>query len=145
MACEKQPEGRSSSDPSNLRLWKALRERGGALPSPPSAATLISSRFDILPPSCHLTLRELSSPIRRVGASRRAICTDHGILSLCLKMPVGSIPAITGKLRKRLILDLTVALGGGTALGYGYWYGVHVPSVARRDAFYAKLQSERSE
>lgn len=37
-------------------------------------------------------------------------------------MPVGSIPAITGKLRKRLILDLTVALGGGTALGYGYWY-----------------------
>ena len=36
-------------------------------------------------------------------------------------MPVGSIPAITGKLRKRLILDLTVALGGGTALGYGYW------------------------
>lgn len=37
-------------------------------------------------------------------------------------MPVGSIPAITGKLRKRLILDLTVALGGGTAMGYGYWY-----------------------
>lgn len=24
-------------------------------------------------------------------------------------------------------------------------YGVHLPSVARRDAFYAKLQSERSE
>ncbi|CCF49812.1 related to COX9 - Cytochrome-c oxidase chain VIIA [Ustilago sp. UG-2017a] len=60
-------------------------------------------------------------------------------------MPVGSIPAITGKLRKRLILDLTVALGGGTALGYGYWYGVHIPSVSRRDTFYAKLQSERTE
>jgi cytochrome c oxidase subunit 7 len=36
-------------------------------------------------------------------------------------MPVGAIPAITGKLRKRLILDLSVALGGGTALGYAYW------------------------
>ncbi|PWN42609.1 hypothetical protein IE81DRAFT_323370 [Ceraceosorus guamensis] len=58
-------------------------------------------------------------------------------------MPVGQIPAITGKLRKRLILDLSVALGGGTALGYAYWYGIHIPSVQRRDAYYAKLQSER--
>lgn len=31
------------------------------------------------------------------------------------------IPAITGKLRKRLILDISVALGGGTVAGYGYW------------------------
>ncbi len=76
-------------------------------------------------------------------------------------------PAITGKLRKRLILDLTVALGVALpsatdtgmytrqhrgrncsllilALYVMYRYGVHVPSVARRDAFYAKLQSERS-
>ncbi|PWN97965.1 hypothetical protein FA09DRAFT_330125 [Tilletiopsis washingtonensis] len=58
-------------------------------------------------------------------------------------MPVGAIPAITGKLRKRLILDLSVALGGGTALGYAYWYGVHVPSVKRRDTFYEKLQSDK--
>ncbi|KDN49561.1 hypothetical protein K437DRAFT_255237 [Tilletiaria anomala UBC 951] len=56
-----------------------------------------------------------------------------------------SLPAMTGKLRKRLIFDLSVALGGGTALGYAYWYGVHIPSVQRRDAFYAKLQSSKSE
>lgn len=37
------------------------------------------------------------------------------------QMPVASIAPITGKLRKRLILDLSVALGGGTAVGYGYW------------------------
>lgn len=38
-------------------------------------------------------------------------------------MPIQhSIPAITGRLRKRLILDLSVALGGGTAAGYAYWY-----------------------
>lgn len=36
-------------------------------------------------------------------------------------MPVGSIRPITGKLRKRLILDLSVSLGGGTALGYMFW------------------------
>lgn len=35
------------------------------------------------------------------------------------------VPAITGKLRKRLILDLSVALGGGTVAGYGYWYVTH--------------------
>ncbi|CEH13227.1 hypothetical protein CBOM_01164 [Ceraceosorus bombacis] len=46
-------------------------------------------------------------------------------------MPVGQIPAITGKLRKRLILDLSVALGGGTALGYAYCYG---RSIHRADA-----------
>ncbi|PWN93844.1 cytochrome-c oxidase, subunit VIIa [Acaromyces ingoldii] len=57
-------------------------------------------------------------------------------------MPVAQLPAITGKLRKRLILDLSVALGGGTVAGYGYWYGVHLPSVQRRDNYYAKLQSE---
>ncbi|EPQ27051.1 uncharacterized protein PFL1_05335 [Pseudozyma flocculosa PF-1] len=59
-------------------------------------------------------------------------------------MPVGAIAPITGKLRKRLILDLSVALGGGVALGYGYWYGVHIPSVQRRDAFYAKLQAQQA-
>ncbi|KAE8245918.1 hypothetical protein A4X06_0g5326 [Tilletia controversa] len=58
---------------------------------------------------------------------------------------MSAIPAITGKLRKRLILDLSVALGGGTALGYGYWYGVHVPANQRRDAFYLKYQQERGE
>jgi cytochrome c oxidase subunit 7 len=32
-----------------------------------------------------------------------------------------AIAPITGKLRKRLILDITAALGLGTAAGYGYW------------------------
>ena len=31
------------------------------------------------------------------------------------------IAPITGKLRKRLILDLTAALGLGTASGFAYW------------------------
>ncbi|KAE8258159.1 hypothetical protein A4X13_0g1872 [Tilletia indica] len=56
-----------------------------------------------------------------------------------------AIPAITGKLRKRLILDLSVAIGGGVALGYGYWYGVHIPQNQRRDAYYLKYQQERGE
>jgi cytochrome c oxidase subunit 7 len=32
------------------------------------------------------------------------------------------IAPITGKLRKRLWLDLTCALGLGVAAGYAYWY-----------------------
>ncbi|KAG9010656.1 hypothetical protein FRB94_010133 [Tulasnella sp. JGI-2019a] len=39
-----------------------------------------------------------------------------------------AIAPITGKLRKRLILDLSVALGLGTAGGYAFWYGYHIPS-----------------
>ncbi|KAL4062605.1 cytochrome-c oxidase subunit VIIa [Scleroderma citrinum] len=36
------------------------------------------------------------------------------------------IAPITGKLRKRLWLDLSVALGLGVAAAYGFWYGVHL-------------------
>lgn len=31
------------------------------------------------------------------------------------------------------------------AAGYGWWYGFHVPSVRRRDLFYAKLEDQRAE
>ncbi|PWN26744.1 cytochrome-c oxidase, subunit VIIa [Jaminaea rosea] len=58
-------------------------------------------------------------------------------------MPVGAVAPITGKMRKRLILDLSVALGGGTACGYAFWYGYHLPSTQRRDDFYAKLQASQ--
>lgn len=54
----------------------------------------------------------------------------------------GKIPPITGMIRKRFFRDLTVALGLGFAGGYAFWYGVHVPYVKKRDAFYAKLQAE---
>ncbi|CAO1631315.1 unnamed protein product [Jaminaea pallidilutea] len=63
---------------------------------------------------------------------------------ITVTMPAGQIPAITGKLRKRLILDLSVAMGGGVAAAYAYWYGLHLPSVQRRDNYYAKLQAERA-
>ncbi|KAG8935980.1 hypothetical protein FRC02_005176 [Tulasnella sp. 418] len=52
------------------------------------------------------------------------------------------IAPITGKLRKRLILDLSVGLGLGTAAGFAFWYGYHIPSVRTREAFYAKLEAE---
>ena len=74
-------------------------------------------------------------------------------------------------LRRGLVLDLSVAFGLGTTMGYFYWYGkyilspdghedefgasasdqhqaytlvgYHVPSVRRRDLFYAKLEEDR--
>ncbi|OMP84251.1 Cytochrome c oxidase subunit 7A [Diplodia seriata] len=47
-------------------------------------------------------------------------------------------------LRRGLVLDLSVALGLGTATGYGWWYGYHVPAVRHRDNFYTKLEDERA-
>ncbi|KNZ54833.1 cytochrome c oxidase subunit 7A [Puccinia sorghi] len=38
-----------------------------------------------------------------------------------------AIAPITGKLRKRILLDLSVSLGLGTAAAYTWWYGYHVP------------------
>ncbi|KAG9098312.1 hypothetical protein FS749_004122 [Ceratobasidium sp. UAMH 11750] len=56
-----------------------------------------------------------------------------------------AIAPITGKLRKRLILDLSAALGLGVAAGYGYWYGIHLPSVRHREQFYVKLAQQAKE
>jgi cytochrome c oxidase subunit 7 len=49
---------------------------------------------------------------------------------------------VTGKLRKQLIVDLSVAFGLGITGGYAFWFGYHIPAVRQRDAFYAKLESE---
>ncbi|KEQ76502.1 cytochrome-c oxidase, subunit VIIa [Aureobasidium namibiae CBS 147.97] len=54
------------------------------------------------------------------------------------------IKPITGMLRRGLVLDLSVAFGLGTASGYLWWYGFHVPAVRRRDLFYAKLEDQRA-
>jgi len=54
-----------------------------------------------------------------------------------------AIAPITGRLRKRLIFDITAGLGLGLASGYAYWYLYHVPAIKQRDAFYAKLEAEK--
>ncbi|KAF8074827.1 cytochrome-c oxidase subunit VIIa [Lyophyllum atratum] len=55
-----------------------------------------------------------------------------------------AIAPITGMLRKRFWLDLTCALGLGTAAGYGYWYGYHLKHLERQENFYIKLERERA-
>jgi len=55
-----------------------------------------------------------------------------------------TIAPITGRLKKQLIMDLSIALGIGTVAGYAFWYGYHVPTVRHRDAFYAKLEQEKA-
>jgi len=54
-----------------------------------------------------------------------------------------AIAPITGKLRKRLITDLSVAMGLGVAGGYLYWYGYALPSIKRREDFYLKYETEK--
>ncbi|KAK2625768.1 hypothetical protein QTJ16_005080 [Diplocarpon rosae] len=55
-----------------------------------------------------------------------------------------AIKPITGMLRRGLVLDLSVAFGLGTSAGYAFWYGFHVPSVRRRDAYYTKLEDQKA-
>ncbi|ETW79047.1 cytochrome c oxidase subunit COX9 [Heterobasidion irregulare TC 32-1] len=53
------------------------------------------------------------------------------------------IAPITGKLRKRFWLDLTVAMGLGVSFGYAFWYGVHLKHVQRHEEYYLKLERRR--
>ncbi|KAF8269804.1 COX7A, subunit VIIa of cytochrome c oxidase [Lactarius quietus] len=53
------------------------------------------------------------------------------------------IAPITGKLRKRLWLDLSCGLGLGISAAYAYWYGIHLKSVQRQEEFYLKLERQR--
>jgi len=43
------------------------------------------------------------------------------------------------------MLDITAALGLGTAAAFGYWYGVRVPSVRQEEAYYIKVAAERAQ
>ncbi|KAI9316766.1 hypothetical protein BX666DRAFT_2027589 [Dichotomocladium elegans] len=55
------------------------------------------------------------------------------------------IAPITGKFRKLFIKDLTIALSLGGAGGAAWWNLYHLPNVARRDAYYAKLEASKSQ
>ncbi|EMD38958.1 hypothetical protein CERSUDRAFT_81752 [Gelatoporia subvermispora B] len=56
-----------------------------------------------------------------------------------------AIAPITGKLRKRFWLDLTVSLGLGVSAGYAFWYGVHLPKVQKQEEFYLKLERQKQQ
>ncbi|KAJ6443424.1 cytochrome c oxidase subunit COX9 [Purpureocillium lavendulum] len=55
-----------------------------------------------------------------------------------------AVKPITGILRRRLVLDLSIGLGTGFAMANWFWYGYHVPRTNLRDAFYNKLEEERA-
>ncbi|PNY29571.1 Cytochrome c oxidase subunit 7A [Tolypocladium capitatum] len=55
-----------------------------------------------------------------------------------------AIKPITGILRRRLILDLTIGLGAGVAMANWFWYGFHMPRTNLRDAYYNKLEEKRA-
>lgn len=55
------------------------------------------------------------------------------------------IAPITGKFRKQAIKDITFALSLGFGAGFTFWHYYHIPSVQRRDAYYAKLEASKSQ
>ncbi|EDP44516.1 hypothetical protein MGL_0998 [Malassezia globosa CBS 7966] len=58
---------------------------------------------------------------------------------------MSTIAPIKGMLRKRLFTDVTIALGGGTLVAMGFWYGWHLPRNQIRDEFYAKLHAAKKD
>jgi len=56
---------------------------------------------------------------------------------------MSQIAPIVGRLRKGLVMDLSVAIGLGMGVGYAFWYGYHIPNVRKRDLHYAKIEQER--
>ncbi|TNY22701.1 hypothetical protein DMC30DRAFT_391502 [Rhodotorula diobovata] len=56
-----------------------------------------------------------------------------------------AIAPIQGALRKHLLTNLSIGIGGGLVAGYSYWQLVHLPLVRKRDNWYleqAKLKAE---
>jgi cytochrome c oxidase subunit 7 len=53
------------------------------------------------------------------------------------------IAPIAGKFRKQVIKDITISLVLGAAGGAAWWSLYHVPTAARRDAYYAKLEASK--
>ncbi|KAG5919195.1 hypothetical protein E4U61_001080 [Claviceps capensis] len=56
-----------------------------------------------------------------------------------------AIAPITGMIKRRLISDLTIGIGGGFIFANVWWYGFHVPRTNLRDDYYVKLEAERIE
>ncbi|CCM01802.1 uncharacterized protein FIBRA_03869 [Fibroporia radiculosa] len=55
------------------------------------------------------------------------------------------IAPITGKLRKRFWLDLSVSLGMGISAGYAFWYGVHLKHVQKQEEYYLRLERAKQQ
>lgn len=60
-------------------------------------------------------------------------------------LPLEMIAPIVGKFRKQFIKDLIIAGSLASTGGYVWWHHYHIPSVQRRDAFYAKLEASKDQ
>lgn len=48
------------------------------------------------------------------------------------------------RIQLSLLIPIPLPAGLGTAFGYLWWYGFHIPRVRARDQFYAKLEDQRA-
>ncbi|OCH87521.1 hypothetical protein OBBRIDRAFT_837299 [Obba rivulosa] len=82
--------------------------------------------------------------------------TVLAVLAVAVLAVAMAIAPITGKLRKRFWLDITVSLGLGISAGYAFWYGVHLKKgehrssstrptspLQKQEEFYLKLEREK--
>lgn len=57
-------------------------------------------------------------------------------------MAASAIAPITGRFRKRIVFDLFGALALGTACASAWWYGHHIPKMAKFRAHDARVKLE---
>ncbi|AGO12416.1 AaceriAER063Wp [[Ashbya] aceris (nom. inval.)] len=57
---------------------------------------------------------------------------------------MSAIAPITGTIKKRIIADIAIGLGLGTAAGSYWWWGFHKPKIAARENYYAQLAQQKA-
>ncbi|KAL6947033.1 Cytochrome c oxidase subunit 7A [Hanseniaspora vineae] len=56
-----------------------------------------------------------------------------------------AIAPITGTLRKKIAMDISVGIVMGTAFGSLWWWGFHKKKIDAREAFYTKMAQEKAD
>ncbi|CCE61891.1 hypothetical protein TPHA_0B02190 [Tetrapisispora phaffii CBS 4417] len=54
-----------------------------------------------------------------------------------------AISAITGTLKRRIILDITIGFSLGGLMASYWWWGYHKVLINKREAYYAKLAAAK--
>ncbi|KAL1926180.1 hypothetical protein VTP01DRAFT_6045 [Rhizomucor pusillus] len=88
------------------------------------------------------TMESVARPHTKNNSRQKLLFSFSPLFS---SLPLEMIAPIVGKFRKQFIKDLIIAGSLASTGGYVWWHHYHIPSVQRRDAFYAKLEASKDQ